>query len=177
MRQGNHPAHQDTAERCDSIQAKLEQHVRSIAQFFSYCFIAMLTSLFFLQACFGAESAMLDKVKISGLYFFGYEGLDLQKIKTAIQSAVGNQKDNVEWFEYRQKIANAVVDVTGKESSDQALVFFDKQYIVFVGLPGQSNNLLRTFLPVPKKRLAVPETIRDLYNALMEANVQLLTPA
>jgi hypothetical protein len=90
---------------------------------------------------------MFDKVKISGLYFFGYEGLDLQKIKTAIQSEVGNQNDNVEWFEYSQKIANAVMEATGKESSDQALVFFDKKYIVFVGLPGQSNNLQRIFLP------------------------------
>ena len=116
----------------------------------------------------GAE-VVAEKIKVTGVYFYGYDGLDLDKIRTAIPLKAGDEIDNRNWFTFRKTIAKSVKNVLGKESSDEALIGTDKTHIVFIGLPGKSNTPNVSYLALPKKRIAAPASIRKLYEQCMDA--------
>lgn len=115
-----------------------------------------------------AVDTVANKVKITGLYFFGYKGLDLAKIQKVIPLKSGDEVDRETWFEFRKTIANAIKKEIRKESTDAALIGYDKTNIVFIGLPGELISE-PTYTPAPKEKLALPDSIRKLYREQMEA--------
>ncbi|MBX9723920.1 MAG: hypothetical protein K2X81_21110, partial [Candidatus Obscuribacterales bacterium] len=131
--------------------------------------LSLFIPLLLVQSCLGAEEVMTKKIKIDGIYYFGYTGLDLAKTKECIPLKSGDEIDQEKWMEYKIKIANAVKTLLGKPSSDEALVGTDQKYIVFIGLPGTSNHTVDNYLPVPTEKIPVPENIRRLYLSEMSA--------
>ncbi len=133
--------------------------------------LTLFIPLSFVQSCLGADEVMAKKIRIDGIYYFGYAGLDLAKTKECIPLKVGDEIDQQKWMDYKIKIANAVKALLGKPSSDEALVGTDQKYIVFIGLPGTSNRSTDNYLPVPTETIPVPEKIRQLYKNEMDALV------
>lgn len=58
--------------------------------------------------------------------------------------------------------------ITGKPSTDEALVFVEKRNILFVGLPGKSN-LRPEYLAAPKGDFVLPKQYHVRYETLMTA--------
>jgi hypothetical protein len=129
----------------------------------------------------GATATVEEKIKISQICYFGYAGLDLAKIQSALPLHVGDELANLmQYHEACQKVKDIVRKSTGKPSTDEALIFYDKRYVVYIGLPGKSNQAL-VLMPVPVEKSAVtitvPKSIHELYEATMQANNRQLRSA
>ncbi|MBU6450801.1 MAG: HEAT repeat domain-containing protein [Cyanobacteria bacterium REEB67] len=124
---------------------------------------------------------MDEKIKISEICYYGYAGLDLAKIKSALPLHVGDEfADYMHYHQACLKVKDSVLKVVGKPSSEEALIFYDKRYVVYIGLPGKSNQAL-ALLPVPTGQvtasLKVTARIHELYEATMQANNRQLRSA
>jgi hypothetical protein len=119
-------------------------------------------------AAFGADDQKEKLVRIDGVYFFGYDGFDLDKIRSKFPLKAGDRVDVENWGQDRQKYYDAVGELSGKPATDVALVSFDKGHILYVGIPGKSNCPPSDFLPVGKKRVPVSKGLADTYDKLME---------
>lgn len=131
----------------------------------AFCSILCLALLVNFQ-CAHAESKMAE---LKGIYFFGYEGIDLSKINEMLAFKVGDKVDLSEWLENRKKVFDAVQGATGKVATDAAFVGFQQNFILFIGVPGTTYKPY-ALKPAPqgKKRLA-PEIVQ-CYEKMIEAN-------
>ena len=83
-----------------------------------------------------------DSFRVAHIYYYGYEGMDLAKVKAALPLRVGDEVTlgNGEWDKVEKKIRATVLQVTGKPPSGGAGVCCsaDGGVDVFVGLSGES---------------------------------------
>ena len=113
--------------------------------------------------------------KVDGIYFFGYDGLDLKKIKKSIKLKVGDEVDSMKFYRGGDIYFPDVKKITGKPVTDTCLVNIGHgKHIVFVGLPGKSNTDVDSYVQVGETRVQVPEEIEKTYNELMEELPQYL---
>ena len=104
--------------------------------------------------------------RIGDIEFFGYKGLDVARIRTALPVHDGDEYSDVT----KGQIRRAVVDVIGKEPTDVAGVCCDEKgnRLLFVGLPGASNKSF-VLHPEPKGTERLPADIVNLYDRLDHA--------
>jgi hypothetical protein len=114
-----------------------------------------------------------DKQKrIGEIDFYGYSGLDLDKVHAALPVREGDafaQSDDA-LFDVINRVNEAVRQVTGRAPTDVAPVCCDSRgdYMIYVGLPGKSIRSV-PFNPAPKGNLRLPPEVLSLYEQTMEA--------
>lgn len=98
--------------------------------------------------------------------FFGYKGLDVEKIRKALPVREGDEYSDGSKNEVRQAVAGAL----GKEPTDVAAICCDEKgnRLLFIGLPGASNKGF-IYNPEPKGKERLPSDIMNLYGRLDHA--------
>jgi HEAT repeats len=109
--------------------------------------------------------------RIGEIDFYGYAGLDLEKIRTALPVSEGDELANDAVMTQVAWIRETVKRVVGHPATDVAAVCCDAQgnWIFYIGLPGSSIRTLR-FNPPPKGRARLPTSITAHYQKTMEAS-------
>ena len=134
----------------------------------------LLSLIFLLPGCFSParsapsiEETQNAKVPISGIYYFGYQGLDLDKIKETVPLKINDKVDTMSLLQKRDQYFKDTIDLVGKPLTDVALVSTLNGSVLFIGLPGKSNSEMLTYLPVGKKRVSPPAEIAKTYREYM----------
>jgi hypothetical protein len=110
-----------------------------------------------------------QKRRIGSIDFYGYAGLNLDQITSALPIHVGDPYAGS--AETIEKINKAVTAVIGRPSTDVSPVCCDPQgnYMFFVGLPGTSVKETK-LNPVPTGTASLPPEVVKLYEETMEAS-------
>jgi len=109
--------------------------------------------------------------RIGEIDFYGYAGLDLEKIRAALPVREGDELADDAVLTQVGRIKETVKRAVGKPATDVAPVCCDAQgnWMFYVGLPGSSIRTLR-FNPPPKGRARLPASITAHYQKTMEAS-------
>lgn len=109
-----------------------------------------------------------EKVKIDGVYFFGYAGFELIKIAEAFSLKKGAVVDEEVWFEKQiAELKAEIAKLTGKPATDLALINTAEGHIVFVGIAGESNSEPTNFRAPGKEKTPAPTKVSEAYCKLM----------
>jgi hypothetical protein len=116
-----------------------------------------------------AAKAQNEPRRIGSIDFFGYAGLNLDQIKSALPLRVGDPFPGPS--ETRDGISKAVTTVVGRPPTDIAPVCCDAEgkYMIYIGLPGASIKPTK-FNPVPTGNTQFPTQIVELYKQTMDAS-------
>ena len=116
-----------------------------------------------------AASAQNEPRRIGSIDFFGYAGLNLDHIRSALPLRVGDPFPGPS--ETRDTITKAVTAIVGRPPTDIAPVCCDAQgsYMIYIGLPGASIKPAE-FNPVPTGNTKFPPEIVELYEQTMDAS-------
>src|SRR5262245_61100539 len=103
-----------------------------------------------------------DQRPIGSIDFFGYTGLDLDRVRSALPIHVGDTLPGP--VKTIEGVRTAVTAMLGRGPTDVNPVCCDNQgnFIIFVGLPGPSIVPTK-FNPVPKGNTHFPSVIATLY--------------
>jgi hypothetical protein len=103
---------------------------------------------------------------IGAIDFFGYQGLDVAKVRAALPVHVGDELTG----QTKDLINRAVMGVLGKEPTDVAVICCDAKgmSLIYVGLPGKSYKTF-TLNPVPSGAARLPEQIVKLDDRTSDA--------
>ena len=101
--------------------------------------------------------------RIGDIEFFGYQGLDIAKIRQTILVQEGNEYSDLT----KSKIRQAVAAATGKEPTDVAAICCDgeRHRLLFIGLAGASSKKF-VYNPEPRGKERLRSDIMDLYGRL-----------
>ena len=107
--------------------------------------------------------------RIGSIDFYGYAGLNLEQIRSALPLHAGDQFPGP--FETFEAVNKAVTSVIGRPPTDVSPVCCDAQgnYMIYIGLPGTSIKHTE-FNPVPRGNTHFPPKILELYKQTMDAN-------
>ena len=100
-------------------------------------------------------------VRIGEVEFFGYKGLDTDKIREALPFHEGDRISRETWTEKQQAAQQALKQAIGKTPTDVAALCCDDRgdLIVYVGLSGRPAR----YLPAPKGTARLPASVFSLY--------------
>jgi hypothetical protein len=122
-----------------------------------------------------ASSALpQDKAKrIGEIEFFGYSGIDLDKVRAALPFHEGDEFSIEPAEKIRQakdQACEAVRQVTGHQPTDINFVCCDRQvnWIIFIGLSGKTIG----YSPRPEGTARLPKNILDLYTRSMNSGME-----
>jgi hypothetical protein len=106
--------------------------------------------------------------RIGSIDFYGYAGLDLDQIRSALPIHVGDRFP--ERLETIDGINKAVISVIGRPPLDVERVCCDAHgnYMIYVGLPGASIKHTK-LNPIPKGKTRLPAQVVELYEQTMDA--------
>ncbi|ADW68632.1 hypothetical protein [Granulicella tundricola] len=130
--------------------------------------------LFCAFAMMGAGSGLAQQdmehmvLKVGGVYYFGYGGVDLSKLRALLPLHAG---DNFSYATFDEdEAAAAVTHVTGKPPTDISEVCCDeaKKVTFYVGLAGTTSRTLPSNVPPTGADHVAPEALA-LYDAEMTA--------
>ena len=111
--------------------------------------------------------------KIGEIEFFGYAGVDLDKVRSALPVREGDQftmsDDSI--LQTIKRIREDITRVLGQPPTDVAPVCCDAQgnLMIYIGLLGASNKEAR-YNPLPEGNASLPPGIVNLYREAMEAD-------
>ena len=130
----------------------------------------MRAAILLIAVLFGTTWGQNEQRRIGSIDFYGYAGLDLKQIRSALPLHVGDPYPGP--IETLEGINKAVTSVIGRPPTDVSPVCCDAKgnYMIYIGLPGTSikNTELN---PVPKGNTQFPPKIVDLYKQIMDANM------
>lgn len=131
--------------------------------------IACVCALLIIATCGLTAVVQNDPRRIGSIDFFGYAGLNLDQIRSALPLRVGDPFPGP--AETRNGINKAVTSVTGGPPTEVSSVCCDAQgnYMIYVGLPGTSIKPAR-FNPVPQGKTQFPPKIVELDRQTMDAS-------
>jgi hypothetical protein len=103
---------------------------------------------------------------IGDIEYFGYQGLDLAKVRQAVPVHPGDAYSDGTKEQVRQAVAVAI----GKDPTDVAPVCCDEKgsRLLYIGLPGASSRSF-AYNPEPKGKERLPAGIVELYTRLDHA--------
>ncbi len=111
--------------------------------------------------------------RIGEIDFYGYAGLDLDRIRAALPLREGDNlpSSDDDFFDAISRVKESVKRVIGKAATDVAPVCCDAQgsTMIYIGLPGNSMRNV-PYNGAPKGRLRLPSKAVNLYKQAMEAN-------
>jgi hypothetical protein len=114
-------------------------------------------------------AALSAKDKIAVIDFFGYKGIDVEKVRQALPIHPGDpfRKD------VQKAVKSAVRLVLGRDATDVGLVccIGDGDAAIFVGLPGESSRNV-VYDPAPAGDAPVSKELTSIYNRKMDAWVK-----
>lgn len=123
-------------------------------------------------------SAQETPKRIGAIEFFGYPGLDLNKIRASLPIREGDSFDavDVKVFETIDRIRESVKTSSGKLPTDVAPVCCDTHgnYMIFIGLAGNST-VNTSYNAVPTGTVRLPPATVNLYRQLMDLNSSLVS--
>jgi hypothetical protein len=122
-----------------------------------------------------AQAATPKKMKVTKIYFFGYQGIDLKNIRAVMPLKEGDEIEQTTdaMKALKDGIDKAVEATTGKKTTDIAPVFFQKTWTVYIGLPGTSSHAI-SYKPPPTGKAELPPVLIKTYQATMDANMHAL---
>jgi len=110
-----------------------------------------------------------EKVMLEGVYFFGYEGFNVNNLRQAFSLKKGAIVDLNEWFPNRMNTLKAEIkNITGAEATDMALINTGDGPIVFVGVPGKSNSKPSARNAIGTTAILAPNEIKKAYDRMTE---------
>jgi hypothetical protein len=118
------------------------------------------------------DMAAPDRRPLGEIDFFGYKGLDLAAIRTALPFHEGDSfpppKIHVDGL--KKQVSDAVTRVIGRPPTDVAFVCCDakQNYMVYIGLPGESYTAL-TFNAAASGGVRLPKEAIKLSNRFGDA--------
>lgn len=143
--------------------------MRSFILCASFCFISLFVHSTLHIPAKGSSMENKETIKIEGVYFFGYEGLDIEKIEKELSFKAGISTDVDDWFTNKMPALKSEIEkLTGAEATDAALVHTKEGTIVFVGLPGKSNSKPESYNKPGSKRINAPELVSKTYTEMTE---------
>jgi hypothetical protein len=111
--------------------------------------------------------------RIGEIDFYGYGGLDLDKIRAALPLREGDDFADSDraFFDTTDRISAAITKVIGQPPTDIAVVCCDDQsgQMIYIGLPGKSMRNV-PYNPPPKGSARFPVGAISLYQQTMEAS-------
>ena len=130
---------------------------------------ALASAVLLVVVLCGVTLGQDESRRIGPIDFYGYAGLDLDRIKAALPVHVGDRFPGP--LETIQRINEAVASVIGRTPTDVAPVCCDAQgnYMIYVGLPGASSKPTQLNRP-PNGDAAFPPQIIELYTQTMDAS-------
>jgi len=107
--------------------------------------------------------------RIGSIDFYGYAGLNVDQIKSALPIQVGDPFPG--GAETKKGINKAVTSTIGRSPTDVVSVCCDAQgnVMIYIGLPGSSIKHTK-LNPVPKANIHFPPEIVELYERTMDAS-------
>ena len=116
----------------------------------------------------GVTLAQEEQRRIGSIDYYGYAGLDLDRIKQALLVHAGDKYPGPSAT--TEIINKTVTSVTGRTPTDVAPVCCDPNgnYMIYVGLPGASIKPTQ-LNPVPTGKRTFPPNIINLYKQTMDA--------
>ena len=129
----------------------------------------IVISILLIAILFVTSSGQDELRRIGSIDFYGYAGLNLDQIKSALPLHVGDRYPGP--FETLEIINKAVTSAIGRPPTEVSPVCCDTQgnYMIYVGLPGTSIKHPK-LNPVPKGKTQFPPTILKLYEKAMAAS-------
>jgi hypothetical protein len=122
------------------------------------------------QARTAAGQTEQRPVRVSVIDFYGYGGLDVDRVRAALPVHEGETFPSVfALAAMRPQIEEAVRRVVGRPATDVAPTCCDAQggWLIFVGLPGSSSRNFR-YNPAPTGTLRLPPQAVELYRQTMD---------
>jgi hypothetical protein len=111
--------------------------------------------------------------RIGQIDFYGYAGLDLEKVRAALPLREGDDFRDSDFVETLDRIRAAITTVIGQPPTDIALVCCDDQggQMIYIGLPGKSMRMV-PYNPPPKGPARFPVGVINLYQQTMATSSQ-----
>jgi hypothetical protein len=134
--------------------------------------------LFLIVLLFAPVVCGQDRPKrIGEIEFYGYAGLDLDKVRAAMPIHEGDPITTSDdtFFETLNRINKEIRRVTGHPPTNVGPVCCDANgnYMIYIGLLGNSTRTSR-YNPVPKGRLKLPTGIAELYQQSNQLSSELV---
>jgi hypothetical protein len=127
--------------------------------------------LLFLIILLASGAAGQDKPKLIGeIEFFGYSGIDLNKLRAALPFHEQDRFDGEVFAAKLELAGEAVKQATGQWPTDLTSVCCDDQgnWIIFIGLSGKTIR----YNPAPKGNTRLPKKMLELYDRFIEVNME-----
>jgi hypothetical protein len=132
-----------------------------------------VSRLLFLAAI--AALAQDQPARIDIIDFFGYSGIDIDRVRAALPLHEGDTLALTdEAIDHAQSgIKEAVLRVTGHDPTDIAPVCCDSKggWMIYIGLAGKSSGQFR-YNPAPSGSAQLPPDVLKLYDRAMNANME-----
>jgi hypothetical protein len=119
-----------------------------------------------LAALLAFVAALSAKDKIAVIDFFGYKGIDVEKVRQALPIHPGDPMTD----DVQQAVMAAVRRVLGRDATDvgQVCCLGDGDAAIFIGLPGESSRKA-TYDPAPAGDAPLSKEIVSIYDRKMDA--------
>jgi len=113
-------------------------------------------------------SAQEQPVPIGAIDFYGYGGIDVDKIRAALPVHIGDSFPTMEAERAMSpKIREVVLQMTGKQATGVANVRIDKAYLIYIGLAGATMKKF-PLNPAPTGSAVLTQKMLDNYNQKMD---------
>lgn len=105
-------------------------------------------------------------IRIGAVEFFGYAGINRDKIRGALPFQEGDRISREEWTKKQAQAQQALQQATGRTPTDIAAFCCDDRgnLIVFIGLSGRPV----LYLPTPKGTARLPSSVISLYSQFLK---------
>jgi hypothetical protein len=113
------------------------------------------------------------QARIGEIDFFGTDGVNVQKLQSALPVKKGEEVTEQQTSELRKRISRAVETVLGHKPTDVAMFCCDARgdLMVYIGLGGD-NTAVTPFAPAPKGSRCLQQYAKHLYEAEEEATAE-----
>lgn len=132
--------------------------------------VTIVLAVFAFAILLGSVASAQDQpIPIGAIDFFGYGGMDINKIQAALPIHVGDKFASIqEAAGLSTKVKAAVMQATGKQATNVATVEIEGALLIYIGLPGSTMKPF-PMNPVPTGSAHLPADAVSLYDQTMDA--------
>lgn len=131
--------------------------------------LIILCTILFIGSAFAQDKPLI----VGHIEFFGYAGLNLERIRAALPLREGDALAVQDFPATKEKINQSVKRETDHDTTSIAFTCCDAHgnLMIFVGLAGASTRPPK-YSTTPKGSAQLPRSIRDLYERAMDLNAE-----
>lgn len=114
-----------------------------------------------------------QNVRIGKIEFFGYAGIDFDKLRSVLPIHEGDELTTDSLGETITRIHESIVKAMLKPPTDVNATCCDTHdsWIVYIGLPGGSSRDF-SFNPAPQGDISLPPEVKGLYQGILDATLK-----